>query len=144
MESLFHEMDHQTTDSFLLAVDFRKAFDSIIMDFLYKVMEKIGLPKKFIDLIKLIDIGATARVVINGAISKEFLLKRGSRQGDPLSMGKFMIAINPLICALNKNENITKYKSFCNRKFLTLVKADDLTVVVHHLTSLFYVRHISS
>ena len=45
LRDIFHEMDHQTTDSFLLAVDFRKAFDSIITDFLYKVMEKMGLPK---------------------------------------------------------------------------------------------------
>ena len=49
LRDIFQEMDHQTTDSFLLAVDFRKAFDSIIMDFLYKVMEKMGLPKKFIN-----------------------------------------------------------------------------------------------
>ena len=32
-------------------------------------------------------------------------------------------------------------QSFCNKEFLTLAKADDLTVVVHYLTSLLYVRH---
>ena len=105
-------------------------------------MEKMGLPKKFINLIKLIDIGATAKIIINGAISKETDIERGSRQGDTLSMTKFSIAVNPLIIALNKNENITKYRSFCNRKFLTLVKADNLTIVVHHIVSLFHVRHV--
>ena len=76
-------------DSFLLAVDFRKAFDSVIPKFLYKVMEKMGFPMKFISLIRLIDDQATARVIINGALSEYISIDRGSRQGDPLSMSKF-------------------------------------------------------
>ena len=52
-----------------------------------------------------------------------------------------MMAMDPLLRALNQNSNITKYKSFCNQEFLTLAKADDLNVVVHYLTSLLYVRH---
>ena len=124
-----------------MSVDFRKAFDSVIPNFLYKVMEKMGFPMKFISLIRLIDNKAVARVIINGALSEYIAIDRGSRQGDPLSMSKFMIALNPLLVALNENRNITKFKSFCNREFLTLAKADDLTVVVHFLSSLLYVRH---
>ena len=141
LRDIFQEMHHQETDSFLLAVDFRKAFDSIFPHFLYQVMDKMGFPAKFIDLITLFDTDATANVLINGALSEIIDIKRGSRQGDPLSMDKFIMAMDPLLRALNQNANITKYKSFCSQEFLTLAKADDLNVVVHFLTSLFYVRH---
>ena len=134
-------MDNQNNDSFLLAVDFRKAFDSVIPKFLYKVMEKMGFPIKFISLIRLIDNEAVARVIINRALSDFIALDRGSRQGGPLSMSKFMIALNPLLVALNENRNIVKFKSICNKEFLTLAKADDQTIVVHFLISLLYVRH---
>ena len=100
-------------------------------------MEKMGFPVKFISLIRLIDDAAVARVIINGALSEYITLDRGSRQGDPLSMSKFMIALNPLLVALNENRNIVKFKSFCNKEFLTLAKADDLTIVIGRSHSRF-------
>ena len=143
LRDIFHEMKNQSVvDSFLVGIDFRKAFDSIITDFLYRVLEKMGLPLKFIALMKAIDVNASAKVIINGAVSKKFKIRRGTRQGDPLSMDKFIIALNPLIIALHSNEMIQKYRSNSNQEFLTLAKADDLTVVVNHLSSLLHIRHV--
>ena len=85
---------------------------------------------------------ATARILINGAVTDAINILKGSRQGDPLSMDKFMIAIHPLIVALNVNEMIKKFRSRTGKKILTLVKADDLTVLVQTLSSLLHVRHI--
>ena len=87
-------------DSFMVRIDFQKAFDSINMKYLYMVMEKMGIPTKFIGMIKAFDSDQTAKIVINGATSKRVKVKRGSRQGDPLSMDKFTIALNPFIVAL--------------------------------------------
>ena len=78
----------------------------------------------------------------NGALFQKIEVNRGSRQGDPLSMDKFSIVTHPLIVTLHKHEMIQKYCSLNNRKFLTLVKADDLTVLVQTLSSLLHVRHI--
>jgi len=121
LRDMFHEMKDQsnTVDSFLLGIDFSKAFDSVITEFLYSIMEKMGFPKKFISIIKAIDVDATARVVINGAASQAFNILRGSRQGDPLSMDKFTFVLNPLLIALHKNNMIQQYRSFTNKKFLT-------------------------
>ena len=77
LRDIFHEMDDQNNDSFLLAVDFRKAFDSVIPSFLYKVMEKMGFPIKFISVIRLIDDAAVARVIINEALSEYIAIDRG-------------------------------------------------------------------
>ena len=67
---------------------------------------------------------------------------RGTRQGDPLSLDKFVIALNPLIKALHNDELITGFISNNHREFLTLAKADDLTVVTNRLSSLLQIKHM--
>ena len=44
-------------------------------------------------------------------------------------MDKFMIALNPLIKALNDDDLILKYVSRSHRQYLSLAIADDLTLV---------------
>ena len=134
------EADHYD-DSFMVRVDFAKAFDCIDMSFLYKVMEKMGLPRKIIALIKAMDSDVSAKVIVNGAKSKSFKVKRGTRQGDPLSLDKFIIASNPLLCALQNDRAITKYISKSNKSFLALAKADDLTLFTRHLSSVYRMKH---
>ena len=142
IRDIYQEMETECEDdSFLVRIDFQKAFDSIDMGFLYNVMQKMGLPPKFISIIKAIDSDVFAKVMLNGAKSNKFKVDRGTRQGDPLSMDKFIIALNPLILALHNNRFITKYMSKSNKGFLTLAKADDLTVVTNKLSSLLHITH---
>ena len=142
IRDIYQEMEEQmNSDSFLVRIDFKKAFDSIDMGFLYRVMQKMGIPLKFISMIKAMDSNVFAKVMINGAKSKKIKVKKGTRQGDPLSMDKFIIALNPLILALHQNKFITKYISKSNKEFLTLAKADDLTVVTGKMSSLLHVKH---
>ena len=58
-------------------------------------------------------------------------------------MDKFTVAVDPLIVVLNNHEMITKYKSKSNKEFLTLVSADDMTVVTNSLTSLLHVKSVA-
>ena len=102
----------------------------------------MGFPRKFVAMVKAIDCNASAKIVINGATTRRVKVKRGTRQGDPLSMDKFMIALNPLLYALHNNEFIFKYVSRSNREFLTLAKADDLTLVTNSLSSLLHAKNV--
>ena len=129
-------------DSFMIRIDFAKAFDSIDMGFLYKVMEKMGLPRKFVAMIKAMDSDVSAKVIINGAESNSFKVKRGTRQGDPLSLDKYIIASNPLLCALQNNRFVTEYISRSNKQFSTLAKADDLSFFTCHLSSVYQMKHM--
>ena len=96
VRDLFHEMKEDSiNDAFLVRVDFCKAFDSLNMDFLYKVMAKMGFPPKFIAIIQAIDTNVFAKVIINGAKSKKIQVGSGTRQGDPLSMDKYIIGMDP-------------------------------------------------
>ena len=142
IRDIYQEMEAETIyDSFMIRIDFAKAFDSIDMGFLYKVMEKMGILRKFIALVKAMDSDVSAKVLVNGAESKSFKVGRGTRQGDPLSLDKYIIASNPLLCALEKNRLITKYISKSNREFSTLAKADDLTFFTCHLSSIYQMKN---
>jgi len=144
IRDIFEEMNNESyKDAYLVRVDFQKAFDSIEMNYLYAVMKKMGLPSKFINIIKSIDSNLSAKIVINGKRSKLVNIRRGTRQGDPLSMDKFTVAVDPLIVVLNNHEMITKYMSKSNKEFLTLVSADDMTVVTNSLTSLLHIKSIA-
>ena len=62
IRDIYQEMEAETIyDSFMIRIDFAKAFDSIDMGFLYKVMEKMGIPRKFIALVKAMDSDVTAK-----------------------------------------------------------------------------------
>ena len=69
----------------ILTLDAEKAFDRVSWPFLFAVCEKFGFHQTFIDLMKNMYKDPKARVRVNGILSKTFNLKRGTRQGDPLS-----------------------------------------------------------
>ena len=126
LRDLYSEMQNDSNlDSFMLKIDFQKAYDSVNMGYLYKVMRKMGLPSKFIEMVKAIDSNLTAKIVINGATSRKIKIRKGTRQGDPLSTDKFMIALDPFLKSLDANQNIEKFVSKCNKEFLSLAIADD-------------------
>ena len=64
-------------------------------------MEKMRLPLRLINIIKSIDSNLSAKIVINGKKSKLLKFRRGTIQGDPLSMDQFTVAVDPLIVVLS-------------------------------------------
>ena len=73
------------TKSVLLKLDFHKAYDTVRWDFLDKVLEMMGFGEKWRRWIGVCVSTASMSILINGSPSLPFKLKRGLRQGDPLS-----------------------------------------------------------
>ena len=70
---------------FLLTVDIEKAFDSINHNFLLKVLENYGFSQDFLKWISILLQNQESCVMNGGKTMRYFPLKRGTRQGDPIS-----------------------------------------------------------
>jgi hypothetical protein len=91
-----HSLKRCRVPSLIFKVDFHKAFDTVQWDYLEQVMRHMGFGEKWINLIKICISTAKLSVLINGSPSKKFLMGRGIRQGDPLSLFNFLIVVEGL------------------------------------------------
>ena len=66
-------------------MDIKKAFDSLDHNFLIFTLEKYGFCKNFILWVKILLRGLESCVTNEGTTTKYFSLRRGTRQGDPIS-----------------------------------------------------------
>jgi hypothetical protein len=81
----------------IIALDQEKVYDKIKHDYLWKTMEKYGIPHEFISTTKALYSNANTTVFVNGMkCSEPFKVTQGVQQGDPLSCLLFDIAIEPL------------------------------------------------
>ncbi|GJY40357.1 RNA-directed DNA polymerase, eukaryota, reverse transcriptase zinc-binding domain protein [Tanacetum coccineum] len=86
----------------LFKVDFEKAFDSVSWCFLDHVMERLGFSSTWRKWIMAGLKSSRASILVNGSPTSEFSLKRGLRQGDPLSPFLFIIVMEGLHIALKE------------------------------------------
>jgi len=88
----YDKMLHQSPQSALLSVDFKKGFDFVFHKYFLVFLQHIGFPPNFIH--------GTARLYISGRLSFSFKVSQGVCQKDPLSGPLFIIAMKPLLQAI--------------------------------------------
>eukprot|EP00973_Karenia_brevis_P020217 2774566-Karenia_brevis.AAC.1 len=66
------------------AVDFKKAFDSVEHGAIWKALLRQGVDSRYVHMLSELYAGQTG-CITGGGTSKEFAIKRGTKQGDPLS-----------------------------------------------------------
>ncbi len=116
----------------IVALDQEKAYDKVAHNYLWRVLDKFGLPESFTNTVKSLYRGATTQVAINGHISSKFEVYRGVRQGDPLLCLVFDLAIELLAIALRKS-NLRGLKVESDgevHSLLATLFADDTTVIL--------------
>ncbi|GJV81161.1 putative RNA-directed DNA polymerase, eukaryota, reverse transcriptase zinc-binding domain protein [Tanacetum coccineum] len=89
----------------IFKVDFEKAFDSISWKYLDFILNSLGFGNKWHSWIRECLRSSRASVLINGNPTSEFSVKRGLRQGDPLSPFLFILVMEGLHCALSNAIN---------------------------------------
>ena len=75
-------------------VDFRKAFDSIHRDSLWKILLHYGVPEKLVNIIKLLYTDFSAQVLCEGELTDTFQVRTGVKQGCVLSPFLFLLGID--------------------------------------------------
>ena len=88
------------------AIDFEKAFESLRLDFLFESVEILGFGASFITSIRTFYKNITSCVVNNGFFTPSLRVKRGVRQGDPLSPSLFIIVLELLAISIRNNHRI--------------------------------------
>ena len=97
----YSSLQNKQFNSFILLVDFEKAFDSVSCDFILTTLDVFNLGEVFKEWTKNIlgvneDTNFSAVTVINGNISKPFKIGRGRGQGDPIAGYIFILTIEIL------------------------------------------------
>lgn len=111
----------------MLSLDAEKAFDRVNWEFLFKLLDKFGFHQMFINSIRSLYHEPKARIKINGAISNQFGLERGTRQGCPLSPLLFALFIEPLSQGITQNKKITGIK-ILDQEYKISLFADDVLI----------------
>ena len=71
----------QNRDLYMVFIDLTKAFDTVSMEALWKILYKFGCPDKFVNIIKSFHGGMAARMSEEGKLSEPFGFNNGTKQG---------------------------------------------------------------
>ncbi len=126
--NIFQYAKEKNLPGMILLIDFEKAFDSVSFKMIDATLEMFGFGKYYREWITILLKDFEACINNSGNISQRFPVKRGCRQGDPISGYLFILCIEVLSIALKSNDGIKAYKLVNALKHLLDQYADDLTL----------------
>ena len=117
-----------------MAIDFEKAFDSLEWDFLLTSLSKFEFGPSLQNWIRTLYSNPSSCVMNRGQSTGYFDIKRGVRQGDPLSPALFIIALEVLLVSIQQSNAINGIKVW-GEDIKNSAFADDLTCFLADETS---------
>ena len=129
LSSLYFLIENRTLskqNTYTCFVDFKKAFDSVPRDLLWKKLLKAGINSTILTSIKALYRNTNSVVKVNNELSFPIMINHGVKQGYPLSPTLFNVFINDLIDFLNQESNGI---NFGKCQINALVCADDLVLI---------------
>ena len=126
ISDILHYTADQNLEGIALFIDFEKAFDSLEWEYLDKALDAFNFGLDFKVWIRTLYNNISSCTINNGYASKPFTLKRGVRQGCPLSGLLFILAGEALSCAIRSRSDIRGIL-VANKEIKLSQYADDTT-----------------
>ncbi len=99
LRQLQEKAREQNKDLFIAFIDQAKAFDTIDRQVLWVILEKFGVPPRFLDILQQFHVGMQARVIVGTSQSPSFPVQVGVKQGcvlAPVIFNLFLAAVTLL------------------------------------------------
>ena len=115
----------------IISIDAEKAFEKIQHPFMTKTLQKIGIDRTYLNIVKAIYDKPTANFILNGEKLKEFPLRSGTRQECPLSPLLFNIVVKVLAIEIREEKEIKGIQIGKEEVKLSLF-ADDMALYIEN------------
>ena len=112
-------------------IDAEKAFDKIQHPFMIKTLQKMGIERTYLNIVKVIYDKPTANIILSGEKLKAFPLRLGTRQGCPLLPLLFNIILEVLSTAIREEKEIKRIQVSKGEVNLSLF-ADDMILYIEN------------
>ena len=129
IRDILYYFEEKESTGAVINLDWEKAFDRVNWVFLLNVMKRMGFPEFIINWVITMHTNIQSVCMINGSITKPFDIKRGVRQGCPLSMIFYVIFQEPLYKAINMSNKIIPPLLPC-KQIKNTGYADDTSIFV--------------
>ena len=107
LRRIIEEMKNHNKEVTLCFVDFKKAFDSINREVMFKILPLYGIPEQIISAIKALYINTNAKVLTPDGETEQFDILAGVLQGDTLAPFLFILVLDYVLrISLDSNNNL--------------------------------------
>ena len=103
---LIEKVEENDVPGLLLLLDFEKAFDTLEWSFIDETLRFLGFGPVFCNWVKTLYSDSQSCITNNGNCSGFFHVKRGVRQGDPLSPYLFILSLELMSAAVKNDPDI--------------------------------------
>ncbi|GCC26773.1 hypothetical protein chiPu_0005193 [Chiloscyllium punctatum] len=137
LENIIKGAKHNRKDLAVVFVDLAQVFDLVGHKLLIKSLQRVKRPKAFVSFIEDLYTGNTTVVEGNRNLTTPITIERGVKQGDPLSPILFNIALDPLVCCLERaNSGVSMPLGGRRVNCSTLAFTDDVALLSHSHTGM--------
>nr|GEZ64709.1 cysteine-rich receptor-like protein kinase [Tanacetum cinerariifolium] len=105
VNELWHLLKKSKTSALFLKLDFAKAYDSVSHNFLLSTLNGMGFTDRFVSWVSACISDVHFSILINNSPTKEGVMGRGLRQGDPLSPLLFILVTEVMSRMLSSSLN---------------------------------------
>ena len=133
IDDITEYLKNENKPGVLMAIDFKKAFDSISKKFMINAFKSFGFGNQFVRWVETIMANTKSSIGYCGWRSEDFNTECGIRQGCPFSPMAFVIGLEILAIKIRNNPNVKgldiKTKNIINT-IKILLYADDITLIL--------------